>query len=257
MIFAGDIATSAYAGIAVFDGEGPPVLHRVKCLDDYDRTYLERIRPIVLVVLSRPGPHICALERPPPTAHKGQGPRIGQAAIGYPIGYLSGLVAHDFVVAGHQVERIDVSPWRATMVEVAARRGIDLTAKLAKATLLPIKRDAKNRLVLTWSGCDHERLINLGDLQRSRHPNCPTCVGELMDASDRWKAAACSFVRQMWPEIYDRVVEEAKAGAKASHLDHRYAGVADACEAACVGLHVIEVSRAARLAMPRPHARAR
>lgn len=234
----------------MFDGGGPPTLHRVKCLDDYDRTYVERIRPIVLDVLARPGPHICVLERPPPTAHKGQGPRIGQASIGYPIGYLSGLVAHDFVVAGHPVHRVDVSIWRQTMLDVAVRRGINPTPRLQPSTLQPLKRDGRGRLVLTWSGCDHEKIVKFEDLKRS-HPICPICVGSLTDPGERWKATACSFVSQIWPEVYEPLVEAAREGARARHLDHRYAGVADACEAACIGLHQIEVNRAGRLAEQR------
>lgn len=243
MIVAVDAATGHYTGLAVFDGDCDPVLHRVKCFSgDWERTYLERIRPITLEVLATPGPHTVAVERPPPTANKNQGPRIGQAAIGYPIGYLSGLVVHDFVVAGHEVLKVDVSPWRDTMLSVAARCGIDPTPKLPKSTMLPLVRNLRNQLVATWSTCDHRQVTTLEDLQNGRLKTCPICVGELIDKTDRWKATACNFVRQQWPKAYAPILAAAKANADKAHLDHRYAGVADACEAACIGLHVRELT---------------
>ncbi len=55
---------------------------------------------------------------------------------------------------------------------------------------------------------------------------------------DNWKRLACETVRAMWPERFEDVAVDCRARARTAKPDHRVEGIADACEAAIIALHV-------------------
>jgi predicted lipoprotein with Yx(FWY)xxD motif len=106
----------------------------------------------------------------------------------------------------------------------------------------------RGRYYATFKGCDHRADIggSFAEVEASPTKMCPQCNLATMATGmtpdewrrDEWKRLACTAVAHRWPTLYAAVVEDARGRARSQKPDHRLAGVADACEAAGVALHV-------------------
>lgn len=239
--------SNSWVGLARADGERLAELVAVRCFPgEPERTVHERIRPWMP---RDPRGWSLVLEEPPPASRANHG---RQAPIGYAVGYMSGLIAAGW--PPRAVSKVQVSAWRDAMIVLAARRGL----LLEKPTRRPKPKGLKGRmgklrraqgrpgLVVTWLGCDHEQVFeSLSALQANTPPACPDCAGVVVEADgmddhewrrDEWKRIACHGIAELWPGLYQPVVDDARSRARSNRPDHRLEGVADACEAAWIAV---------------------
>lgn len=247
---------SDYVGLGIEQPDGKMEMHRRRMGKDLEGSVQRRVWPLLQEVAGRVdgGGVVLALERPPPTARTDT--RHGhQAAIGYPIGYVSGLIAARAIQLGFEVVRVNVSPWRDSMLIDAARRGLVLDrpgrkrrrkALGAKSPVRRIDRGAHGERSVLWVGCEHSyrltpdadllpqinHLVEAGGCPECRRPATPD------EVRDQWKRVACQWAKHRWPDSYRRLVVEARRSARTDRPDHQLAGVPDACEAAGVAHHV-------------------
>lgn len=260
-----DPSTSGYLGIAVAHVHRPdhPIgdirLHRIRAIDSPERTYRERAYPVLAEALHAAEQHghrvHIRAEVPPPTSRRDAGPRTGQAAIGYPLGLITGYCLQPFVLRGDDVQRISVATWRSTLRVWAGRHGLVVREPDYKGHIARRHEHAKRngvsrterlgggRFLVHFRDCDHD--YEAKDYETlTRVSECPTCMAGTVAhpnrgewVRDRWKQTACQVVEHFWPRVYADVVTAAQRTAKSTKPDHRYAGVSDACEAACMLLH--------------------
>tara|TARA_R110000824_G_scaffold54028_1_gene149041 strand:+ start:7101 stop:7898 length:798 start_codon:yes stop_codon:yes gene_type:complete len=259
MIFGVD-PSGSYVGLAsVVDAEVTG-LRSVRCFTgEPERSYWDRIRPAILEMVGDEAVAVWAIEKPPPTA-KSSANHGHQAVIGYSVGYISGMIACGSRPWG-RVERVEVSPWRASMLIWAARRGLLLSkppksppivSAARKIQPYTVERYGGTCLAVVWTGCGHQLVFETFTAMQSslmHWAGCPQCAVVARRGApssmtpdewrrDEWKRMACQVVEKFWPDLYVALVEDAKSRAKTIKPDHRLAGVADACEAACIALHV-------------------
>lgn len=262
---------SEYIGIATLRttdaGEvATAEFHSIRCLSDPERTFRERVFPELDKLRRKATSILFVTEVPPPTSHEGQGHRIGQAAIGYPLGYCAGLAAAVFLSDPnlvHPVLRVPVTAWRDSMLVNAARDGCVLVRPGTKLARIGTKRrsdiDGTTRtgdggFDVAWRSCAHlHRVATYAALLSPDMPTeCPVChpvagatFDSVDDVRDEWKAAACRIAEHLHPEAYASLVADAKSRAKTVDLEHRLAGVPDACEALGMAYHGLLVSQRA------------
>ncbi len=174
--------------------------------------------------------------------------RGAQAPIGWKLGLMAGMAVG--ALAPRPVTMLSVSDWRKTMLGERRRVGLLEEApsrrSLEKATLgvhVGIRVDADGRQWVRFRGCGHDVRC---PSRRAIPRVCPRCakgdphVDDIV--RDVWKRLACELVERRYPELYGRLVVEARSRAKAEDRpEHHLEGVADACEAIGVTLHVRRV----------------
>lgn len=246
------------------------MLHTLVAITGFDgdpeRTFVDRVYPELCAVLDNTRQDVrvvFASEIPPPTFRADHGARIGQAAIGYPLGYCTGLAASAVLLAHRSVLRFPVSEWRATMIEHAASaRMLIQRPGRPRKTGRPEPATINTRVVpvdghphqynCTYRGCDHVHVTTSIDLAAGRTPTrCPTCspvgtdafIETEEDITEAWKRTACAYAKALYPDAYEMVVADARGRARTEKPDHQLAGVPDACEALAIALHAGRVTR--------------
>lgn len=243
MIVALDGSASGHAGLTVLDRAGGLVgVTSIVMLGSnrVQEAVEERMWPWLEPRLPA-APVQVWLERCPPTVgREKREKRRGQAAIGFPIGLVSGFLAATVCAyrPGSTVTLVDVSPWRATMqahlVNIAARA----PRKGPRADRgRPVR--SGDGWTIGWRSCGHTVSVS-GLTELARVPDrCPTCGdGAPKDATERWKRQAWDFASQQEPEAMSEVLDKAVKAARTEHAHPvRYAGVADAAESFCIAFH--------------------
>jgi len=224
---------------------------------DPERSYRDRIMP----ALARWQPQAVGIEKTAGRARKdtNHGP---QAALAEPLGYLRGLIAHPYVVAGMRPIYPDPGEWRRSLQAHAMSLGVSLPtpsrrslrAKAASQSAGASKPDRLEAIVrdhesggyrATWERCGcaftAPDLVAIMD----KPDACPSCAGAPpVDGGDiaklvraAWKSWACEIVHRLHPEPYSRLVTDARSRARTAKDDHQLSGVSDACEAFGIAIH--------------------
>ena len=200
-------------------------------------------------------PHLL-VERPPPAARADTG-HGKQAVIGDVQGFIGGMAVGWWLSNGYPVLG-RVRPgngqddgWRASVLLTSARRGRPLQrptrASVTRATSSKGQRgrpraNPAGGFILPYLGCGHELVCpDFAALHDAPH-QCAVCTGPQRELAadevrDAWKKLACDFVEWIWPNQFEAIVADASSRAKTLKPPHQYAGVADVCEAICIGLH--------------------
>lgn len=243
--------SSTYTGIAKRSGEDVQ-LYRVRMHPgEPERSYRERISPVLLEIpICRPE-HVL-VEEVPDNARKDVGRSGQQAVIGRSVAYVAGLTVAGYLDRGVRVTRVQPSEWRESMLIWAARRGQLLEKPRRSQRVIPPEQVGRNRVTTTQRigaglfrltfECGHSAEVEYAALGETR--DCKACIvrpERTMDDAewvrDEWKRIACAVVERHFPEPYAQLVAEARASARGPKPDHRLEGVSDACEALCIGLH--------------------
>lgn len=205
-----------------------------------------------------PPPARVAIEIPPATAredvHHG-----GQAAIGWSLGYLQGMVEHPLRRGGRRIDHVHVSLWRQAMLEWSTRWGVLAQAPPreppppalepgVKRQRFDVERDG-SAFRIVWAGCGHtEDGGSLERLQASPPVRCARCVASTRAPApadpaewrrQQWKKLAVELVARHWPEPYERFVIPARRRARTEKPDHELEGVSDGCEAVWIACSLL------------------
>lgn len=204
-----------------------------------------------------PPPARVGIEIPPDTAradvHHG-----GQAAIGWALGYLQGLVEAPLRRGGRRIAHVEVAAWRRAMLVWSNRWGVlaqepamnppPVASELMKRQPFEVARKGTG-FELVWAGCGHRSPVaSYEQLIGSPPYACPECEPErlrkLADPAEwrreQWKILACRLVQAHWPVEYAALVADARERVRTEKADHELAGVADACEAVWIACSLLE-----------------
>lgn len=193
-------------------------------------------------------PDLVVVERPPMVVSKDVA-HGSQAAIGYALGRMSGLV--EGMLHAHRVPYVlvDVGDWRDTMLATSTRMGVPASKPGTQPKPTPMF-GARQRVRLERTDgqleavyeCGHRRPVPSIDAL-PRIASCPKCSATPpeMKRSDwvrgEWKRLACELVRAHWPGPYAELVATARAAARTDKADHELVGVSDAAEAVWIAVH--------------------
>lgn len=256
-----DAASRNYTGIAclVARPSGLPELvelHAIRMLPPEEgglwRAAEERLWPVVDRLCADHPDAPLVVEQAPPTAHQDTGKKGRQAAIGFPLGLVAGLVCARRLDPRPRL--VDPGEWRRRMLELGQGLGLGLSAPRREGESAPapgplppkaIGADGISRVGKLFRiryRCGHE--VDFAPPPQDAPSLCPRCSGpqpvdRRTDAErirDEWKAVACRFVASLWPDKYSALVAGASSRAANIREDHQLAGVADACEAVGVAL---------------------
>lgn len=250
---------SDYLGIAVLyrqvSGAPRVEMHGLRVAGKSLARRCEVIAPVIDPVI---GLHpVVGVEQPPPTANKHQ-KRGHQAPIGWRLGLAAGLVTVPFARAGCDVQEIPVRDWRRGMLASARAYGMVVPAPnrrnlppVGSTVIDKLVRNEAGELVASWRGCAHFTVMQV-PADRKQPSTCPECrrMARQVDdpVRDAWKRIACLWVQRVWPAEYAALVDPAKSRARTEQPDHTLAGVADACEAVGVGMHIMMVGSSSNAA---------
>ena len=234
--------SSSYVGIAQLEPDGSDAI--IESIRFHPRTLLGRLGVMddATQVL---------IEKPPPAS---RARHDHQAPIGYAIGRVTGIVEGWAVGTGISVDLVEVTPWRNNMLVYAARRGLVRQPPKGQRRLsvgpAPNLQRAQRLdgggYLLTFRNCDCEvevkGYIGLHEVGDNGCPKCRTKPGMLTDDEirDAWKQTAYEIALHLWPQRVDWLVRDAASRAQSKKAPWLYAGVADGCEAACLGLMAVE-----------------
>lgn len=193
-----------------------------------------------------------------------------QAQVGFALGFLSGWIAAVSFYDGVAPTQTAVRDWRAAMLELSASWGVHAEpapdASRSQGSqrspwadpeppprVTNVERIAavEPRHVVTFE-CGHQQEVAYAKLVLATPLACDACAKakaapkarELTrpeQVTDEWKRVVCSLTRQLWPEAYATLVDDARSRARSTPPDHRLSGVPDACEALWVGLSEIRL----------------
>ena len=244
--------SSSLTGVALVSGDAQRVhLHwtrMVRVPEDPWRG-VERILELI------PGDASRVLIERPPTVVKSDVRHGSQAAIGYALGRMTGLLEGELRRKGLAYRLVEVRDWRATMLRTSTAWGVPATPPPPKPPPPPPPSPLFQRaravreggtVYLVWP-CDHRVPVDpsgpIGDTA------CRVCAREegrkskekplnrAQWVSAEWKRLACRLVAAHWPEPWAAVVADARGRARTERAEHELAGVADAAEAAWIGVH--------------------
>jgi hypothetical protein len=190
------------------------------------------------------------IEQCPPTAREdvnhGQQGKIGFAQ-GRLVGLIEGMLS---VHRGIRVRLVQVQDWRVTLkaLSIALPPPPAAPAPSQRASAFDLTRSASG-MIRTWKVCGHTDTVPFDKILVAAPTTCPACAqtqGKQRTRAeavrDDWKHLACRFIGEAAPALYQAVVAQAEARA---HVPHKapwtLMGVPDACEAACIALHGLEV----------------
>ena len=197
---------------------------------------------------------VVGIEQPPPTVRKDVN-HGHQAPIGWRLGLAASTVIVPALRRGWPVTEVPVGEWRATMLVHAARGGLLIQkpsrrGRVGRPMLTPTGSTVARAQRLGESGgfevhfkwCAHvhvadnyEDMIEIVNCPECAKPPKPVTYDEIRDA---WKRICCEWVAHFWPDEYVRIVAQAKKTARTEKPDHQLVGVADACEAVGVAVHM-------------------
>lgn len=182
-----------------------------------------------------------------------------QADVGFKLGRITGQLEVRLEAWG-TVELVEVSTWRARMLEVSSLWGVPAAPPPKApppAVFAPVSGDQRKRFdvtrsgapggfLVTWRGCGHETPVrSFEELQRFNRTACGACAAgaekrpTVVPADWRramWKKLACDLVRAHWPEAFGALVDVARQRARAEKADHELSGISDACESVWIGV---------------------
>lgn len=190
------------------------------------------------------------IERPP-TVVKSDVRHGSQAAIGYALGRMTGIVEGELRRRSIPYTLVEVRDWRATMLTTSTRWGVPATAPPPKPPPAPpplFQRARAERVgsdvYLVWP-CEHRQRID--PTQHVSDTSCRVCDRDRKAAekpqarwqwvSAEWKRLACRLVAAHWPGVFAEVVADARGRARTEKAPHELVGVPDAAEAAWIAVH--------------------
>lgn len=262
--FVGIDQSNSYTGIAIAPSAWAGGLQSLGFVimyqGDVERSYRERILPALPDQV-----HAIGIEKSAGVARSDTN-HGKQAVIGEALGWLGGLIASPYVARGIPVLRPEPGEWRQSLRLYAAEKGellpevtraqVVAQAEIANApkpdrlgdltrTFVTTVKGAKIVFTSKWSRCGHPWSGSLAELQ-DVPAACPRCAkGTRIDPAalvrDAWKKWSCDAARRLFPDSYEELVSGARARARTDKPDHQLGGVSDACDAAGVLIHTMEM----------------
>lgn len=210
---------------------------------------LERVAPTLESWINM-GANVVAIEQAPPTAKEDRARLVRQAAVGWSLGRVSGMVE---MLCRLPVSHHLPSEWRESMLTLSARSGLVRQKPTRRSTSRrPSLCDQKVRMVQTigggvfrisFLGCSHTFDVEGFDKLQVFGTACPSCAAISAKSPadlvrDEWKRLACEVIAHHYPDPFRTLELDARSRAR-DHAKQAWqlVGVPDACEAAGVAIH--------------------